>query len=189
MSSCSNCHLFGWVYLQRGSPQLCYTCTHMNICTRYHSLSVLKKRERGGRGGGRRWGGIIRLGEGNWFEESQEQWSGWGWWGGGRGGFEKAEEDRCTWGSCWGGAGGGGGMDTHTIWTYHATTDCSWPSWSNSFLARFPCGLSHTFIFPQVEKWRFFHNSSWSGFPTFFAQFGLSLSYMGWPRLVGSLKF
>jgi len=47
--------------------------TQLNICTSYH-MPVLKKRlgERGGRGGGRRRGGIIRLGEGNWFEESQE---------------------------------------------------------------------------------------------------------------------
>jgi len=108
-----------------------------------------------------------------------EKWSGWGWWGGeivmprGRVGFKMAWENRGTWGSCWGGVGGGGEDDTHTVWTYRATIDCSW---SNSFLSLFPC-LSHTCSFSEVKKWHYFEN--WLGFkkfPTFFSRVGLSLS-------------
>ena len=40
------------------------------------------------------------------IEESQEEWSGWGWLGGEigrpgeRGGFKEAQEDKCMWGTC-----------------------------------------------------------------------------------------
>ena len=78
----------------------------------------------------------------------------------GRGGFNKAQEDRCTWGSCWGGAGGGAEDDTHIASTYHVTIDSSGSQWSNNFLALFP-SLSHTFIFSEVKKMTFFSQIDW----------------------------
>ena len=78
----------------------------------------------------------------------------------GRGGFKKAQEDRCTWGSCWGAAGGGAEDDTHMAKTYHFTIDSSGLQWSNSFLVLFPC-LRYTCICSEVLEMTFFSQIDW----------------------------